>query len=119
MFWNFGKKKDEKKDRACCSNDNENSYGKEQFLVTSIKVLGPGCRSCHNLNEAAKEALKELCINVQPEYITDIEKIMEYNVMSMPALLINEKVVSMGKALKASEIIKLIKKTGYRNKNSA
>ena len=52
-------------------------------------------------------------MDLEVEYITDMEKIVSYGVMSMPALVINEKVVSMGKALKPAEIINLLKKLGY------
>ncbi|RDX29365.1 thioredoxin family protein [Bifidobacterium breve] len=52
-------------------------------------------------------------LSIQPEYITDMEKIMAYGVMSMPALVVNEKVVSMGKVLKAADVEKLIHKLGY------
>lgn len=45
---------------------------------------------------------------MEVEYITDMEKIMAYGIMSMPGLVINEKVVSAGKVLKPSEIIKLL-----------
>ena len=44
------------------------------------------------------------------EYITDLKKIMEYGVMSIPALVVNEKVVSTGKVLKTADIQKLINK---------
>ena len=81
--------------------------------ITSVKVLGSGCKSCHELNEAAIAAVKELGMALEVEYITDMEKIMGYGVMSMPALVINEKVVSAGKALKTADIIKLLKKLGY------
>ena len=49
-------------------------------------------------------------LSVEVEYITDMEKVMEYGVMSMPALVVNEKVVSMGKVLKTADVIKLIEK---------
>ena len=60
-------------------------------MVLSIKVLGSGCKKCHDLNEITKAAVKELGINIEVEYITDMEKIISYGVMSMPALVINEK----------------------------
>ena len=43
------------------------------------------------------------------EYITDMEKVMSYGVMSMPAIVVNEKVVSMGKVLKAADVEKLLR----------
>lgn len=74
----------------------------------NIKVLGGGCRSCEALLKAAKEAVANKGIDVEVEYITDMEKIMNYGVMSMPALMIDEKVVSAGKVLKAKEVEKYL-----------
>ena len=44
------------------------------------------------------------------EYITNLEKVMGYGVMSMPGLVFNEKVVSMGKVLKAADVEKLLER---------
>ena len=74
----------------------------------NIKVLGGGCRSCEALLKAAKEAVANKGIDAEVEYITDMEKIMKYGVMSMPALMIDEKVVSAGKVLKAKEVEKYL-----------
>ena len=135
-LFGFGKKKEEVKEAescccctsapevkaepACaCNGDaaefvaSEGCCGGGECGIKSIKVLGPGCKSCHELNEASIAAVKELGMNLEVEYITDMEKIMAYGVMSMPALVINEKVVSMGKALKTADIMKLLKKLGY------
>lgn len=49
-------------------------------------------------------------ISVEVEYITDLKKVMEYGVMIVPALVVNDKVVSMGKVLKVRYIQKLLKK---------
>ena len=81
--------------------------------ICCIKVLGSGCKSCHALLEASKEAVKNMGLSVEVEYVTDMEKIMEYGVMSVPALVVNEKVVSMGKVLKADDVEKLLHKLGF------
>ena len=47
-------------------------------------------------------------LSVDVEYITDMQKIMEYGVMRMPALVVNDKVVSQGKGLKPAEVEKLL-----------
>ena len=47
-------------------------------------------------------------LSVEVKYITDMQKIMEYGVMSMPALVVNEKVGSQGKVLKAADVEKLL-----------
>lgn len=76
--------------------------------IESIKVLGAGCKSCHMQYENVKEAVKKLAVSVEPEYVTDMEKVMAYGVMSMPAIVVNEKVVSMGKVLKTTDVEKLL-----------
>lgn len=74
----------------------------------NIKVLGGGCCKCENLLGAVKEAVAEKRIVAEIEYITDMTKIMEYGIMSTPALIIDNKVVSMGRVLKAKDVAKLL-----------
>ena len=74
----------------------------------NIKVLGGGCCRCEKLLAAVTEAVAEKGIEVEIEYITDMAKIMEYGIMSTPALMIDNKVVSMGRMLKAKDIAKLL-----------
>lgn len=74
----------------------------------NIKVLGGGCRNCENLLAAVKEAVAEKEIEAEIEYITDMAKIMEYGIMSTPALMVDNKLVSMGRVLKAKEVMKLL-----------
>ncbi|MBP5415618.1 MAG: TM0996/MTH895 family glutaredoxin-like protein [Lachnospiraceae bacterium] len=74
----------------------------------NIKVLGGGCKGCEALFEAAKKAVAEKGIDTEIEYITDMEKITGFGVMSMPALMIDGKVVSAGKVLKAKEVEKFL-----------
>ena len=96
-LFGLGKKK-EAQEPACACN----------AQVDSIKVLGAGCKSCHEMFENTKAAVKNAGLSVEVEYITDMEKVMGYGVMSMPALVINEKIVSMGKVLKAADVDKLL-----------
>ena len=77
--------------------------------ICCVKVLGAGCKSCHEQYENAKAAVKALGLDLEVEYITDMEKIMGYGVMSMPAIVVNEKVVSMGKVLKTADVEKLLR----------
>ncbi len=74
----------------------------------NIKVLGGGCSKCEALLGAVKEAVAEKGIEAEIEYITDMSRIMEYGIMSTPALMVNNKVVSMGRVLKAKDIAKLL-----------
>lgn len=80
--------------------------------ITCIKVLGAGCKSCHKQYENVKKAVGEIGLNTEIEYITDMAKIIEYSVMSMPAIVINEKVVSSGKVLTTSGVVKIIREIG-------
>jgi small redox-active disulfide protein 2 len=74
----------------------------------NIKVLGGGCCKCENLLEAVKEAVSEKGIAAEIEYITDMAKIMEYGIMSTPALMVDNKIVSMGRVLKAKDVLKYL-----------
>lgn len=74
----------------------------------NIKVLGTGCPSCKKLEANAKEVVKELGLDVEVEKVTEIEDILSYGVMGIPALVVNDKVVSTGKVLNPKQIKKLI-----------
>ncbi len=70
-----------------------------------IKVLGSGCPSCIKLESNAKEAVKELDLkDATIEHVTEIDKIVEYGVMSTPALVINQEVRSTGRIPETEEI---------------
>ena len=119
-LFNFGKQKEEeKKAPTCCCGS---ASAAEEALKTCcgapvegiccVKVLGAGCKACHEQFENANAAVKAMGLDVEVEYITDMEKVMAYGVMSMPAIVVNEKVVSMGKVLKAADVEKLLHKLG-------
>ncbi len=74
-----------------------------------IEILGTGCSKCKALEEATKQAVAQSGMFAQIEKVEDIMKIMEYNVMSTPGLVIDGKVVSTGKLLSVAEIVDLIK----------
>lgn len=122
-LFNLGKKNEEKAAPACaCSCDCSTEEATEivndccpeaKDGICCVKVLGSGCKSCHEQYEQAKQAVKAMGLSVKVEYITDMEKVMAYGVMSMPALVVNEKVVSMGKVLKAVDVEKLLHKLGF------
>ncbi len=73
----------------------------------NIKVLGTGCKKCKTLEANVKEAVANAGIEATVEKVEDVQKIIGYGVMSTPALVIDEKVVSKGKVLKAKDIEKL------------
>lgn len=124
----FGKKKkpeEEVKTTACCCNGACSANEAEPEAKTDtccqetkggisrIKILGSGCKSCHTLYENTLKAVADMGLVTEVEYITDLQKIMTYGVMSMPALVVDEKVVAMGKVYKSEDIEKLLHKLGF------
>ena len=61
-----------------------------------IQVLGAGCASCKKLHELASEIVKELKLDVEVDYITDVSKIVELGIMQSPVLTVNGKPVMIG-----------------------
>ena len=117
-LFNFGKKKDEEKKAPACAcscgcSATECCPDLKEGEICCIKVLEAGCKSCHEQYQNAKQAVKDMGLSVEVEYITDMQKVMEYGVMSMPALVVNEKVVAMGKVLKAADVVALLHKLGF------
>ena len=73
-----------------------------------IKVLGPGCARCHQLERSVKEVVNELSIDADIEYVKDIKKIMEYPLLMTPGLVINEELVSSGGVPTKAEVTRFI-----------
>lgn len=76
----------------------------------TIEVLGTGCSKCTALENAVKQAIAKSGRFVQLEKVDDIMKIMEYQVVSTPGLVIDGTVVSTGKVLSVDEILAYINK---------
>ena len=69
-----------------------------------IKILGPGCARCHQVEQIAKEVVRELGIDASIEEIKDIKKMMEYPILTTPGLVINEKLVCSGRVPTKAEV---------------
>lgn len=121
----FGKKekeKEKKKTPVCAGQGGGETLAarkadadsvKSEDGALKVKVLGMGCASCHEQFEQAKKAVKNTGLSVEVEYVTDLQKVMAYGAMAMPAVVVNEQVVSMGKVLKAADVEKLLHKLGF------
>lgn len=132
-LFGFGKKKEEVKSSCSCSGSCEpNAPVKEgsgcccggdvtpEAMITaerakkngaSVKVLGSGCAKCNQLEEATKAALKQLGMDTTIDHVNDFSQIAAYGVMTTPALVVDEKVVSYGKVLKTEEVVKILQKS--------
>jgi len=75
-----------------------------------IEILGTGCAKCKQLEKNVLAALAQTGKFAQVEKVEDLQKIMEYGVMSTPGLVIDGKVVNVGKLLTPDEIADLISK---------
>ena len=111
----FGKKKKEETAGCCCSGNctpetmAQAENAKKEGV--SVKILGSGCAKCNQLEEATKAALEQLGMDTAVDHVTDFSQIAAYGVMTTPALVVDGKVVSMGKVLKTEEVKKILQKT--------
>lgn len=75
-----------------------------------IKVLGTGCSKCKSLEKQTMLAVEELGIKADVTKVEDIMEIMQFGVMTTPALVVNGKVVVKGKVPSVSEIKEILSK---------
>jgi len=72
--------------------------------MKTIKILGTGCAKCKQTEAVIRETLDEIGVSANVEKIEDIEQIMTYDVMSTPAVVLDEKVMIRGKVPSKDEI---------------
>ena len=75
-----------------------------------IKILGTGCPKCKILEEITRKVVKENGIVANITKVEDIVEIMKFDIMTTPALVVNEKVVSKGRIPSVDEIKKFLTK---------
>ena len=73
-----------------------------------IKILGTGCAKCHQLEQTARQAVKELAIDATIEEVKDMKKIMEYPILTTPGLVVNEELVCSGRIPSKSEVTQFL-----------
>jgi len=73
-----------------------------------IKVLGPGCTNCINLERVTRQAVDALGLDATIEKITDYPSIVGYGVMSTPALVVDEKLVLSGRVPTTGQVRELL-----------
>jgi small redox-active disulfide protein 2 len=77
--------------------------------MTVIKIFGPGCKRCKQLQANAEQAIGELGLEATIEKVEDINQMMEYGVMMTPALAIDGQVKFTGKVASPEEIKGVLK----------
>jgi small redox-active disulfide protein 2 len=82
--------------------------GNRRLTMKKIQILGTGCPKCKMLYANAEAAIKTAGIEAQLEKVTEINKILEFNVMMTPALAIDGQVKSAGKVLSSEDIGKFL-----------
>ena len=80
----------------------------ERTLLVIIKVLGPGCTNCKNLERVTRQAVDALGVDATIEKVTDYPTIVGYGVMATPALVVDEKLVLSGRVPTAAQVRQLL-----------
>ena len=74
----------------------------------NVKILGPGCKNCQNLETRTREALDQLGLDADVEKVTDYAAIAGYGVMKTPGLVVDEAVVVSGRVPAVDEIAAML-----------
>lgn len=72
--------------------------------MLNIRVLGPGCPNCKKVEAVARQAVEHMGLEAEIVKVTDYNKILEYNILSTPGQVINEKVVCAGRIPTEAEV---------------
>jgi len=70
-----------------------------------IEVLGGGCARCKMLHERAKGAVAQAGLDVEVEYVTDIQEVLKYDCPATPVLVIDGEVKAAGRVPGIPEMI--------------
>ena len=74
--------------------------------MLTVKILGSGCANCRKLEAVAREAAASAGLEAEFFKVTDMKAIMAYDLLSTPALVINEKVVCSGRIPNRADVQK-------------
>ncbi len=78
-------------------------------MTKTIKILGTGCPKCKTVTTLVEEVVNEQNIEATIEKVEDIMKIMEYNVMTTPAVVIDDEIKIKGRIPSKTELVSLLK----------
>ena len=77
-------------------------------MTKIIKILGTGCQKCKSMTSVVKDVIMENNIDATIEKVEDVMEIMKYNVMSTPALVVNEEIVLKGRVPSKAEVLEFL-----------
>lgn len=78
-------------------------------MTKTIKILGTGCPKCKTVTALVEEVVNKQNIKATIEKVEDIMKIMEYNVMTTPAVVIDDEIKIKGRIPSKTELVSLLK----------
>lgn len=78
-------------------------------MSKTVKILGTGCPKCQSMTGVVKEVIAENGITASIEKVEDIEEIMKYNVLTTPALVIDDVITIKGRVPTKNEVLDLLK----------
>lgn len=79
------------------------------IMTKVIKILGTGCQKCQSMTAVVKDVISENNIDATVEKVEDIVEIMKFNVMTTPALVIDNTVTIKGRVPNKDEVLSLLK----------
>jgi small redox-active disulfide protein 2 len=78
--------------------------GRKEDFIMEIKILGPGCAKCHQVEKIVQEAVSETGVDARIEHVTDFKKIAAFGVLGTPAVVVEGQVKSVGKIPKKEDV---------------
>ncbi|MFD0836808.1 thioredoxin family protein [Mariniflexile aquimaris] len=77
-------------------------------MTKVIKILGTGCPKCQTMTNLVKDVVSENNIDASIEKVEDIMEIMKFNVMTTPALVIDDVITIKGRIPSKDEVLALL-----------
>jgi len=77
-------------------------------MSINIKILGIGCSKCEQTIRIVKEVIAENDFDATIEKVEDIMKIAEYNVLSTPAIIVNDQIKLKGRVPSKQEVLQIL-----------